>query len=306
MSATGKHTVACCATFAARYGAHSGMAHVFHKAAGAATAASVKEPTSRSVLNDAFTDEECRALCPRGQSKLATKLAEEVRILAEKIHALAIGSEDHARLTQQMRRALAQARDKEKTKGVRLDQVIQFRDRTIFSDNAGVHPTSSSIISAVRTWRRKVAAGLIASAGNDRDNPTARLPSPAIVNTTIAKRKRFATLMEAARSQYPRLRRHKPTLLIPVITHTGEMSPDMIELIEILTNESVIDYKPGYMNMGRTRKRQTGAFRARLKDAIMASNARGFGRALRAAGNPMTGHCLSFDDVGIPSWEGQY
>ena len=43
------------------------------------------------------------------------------------------------------------------------------------------------------------------------------------------------------------------------------------------------------ITMGMSRKRHTGAFRTRLKDAVMADNAAGFGRALAAAGNPMGG-----------------
>ena len=149
-------------------------------------------------------------------------------------------------------------------------------------------------------------AGREEGSGAPVNNPLARLPSPAVSRTVQSKQQRFITLMQVLLSQYPRKRKSKPKLLIPVITHLGEMSPDMINLIEILTNEAVLDHTPGYMNMGRARKRVTGDFRAKLKDFLMAANARGFGRALMAAGNPMSGHCVDGDTVDIPSWEWEY
>ena len=113
-------------------------------------------------------------------------------------------------------------------------------------------------------------------------------------------------LMQLAVSQFPRKRKTKPILLAPVVTHSGEMSPDMITLVEHLTTTAAADYTPGYLSMGQPRKRFTSAFRSRLKDAIMATNARGFGRALMAAGNPMTGHVVEPEDIDLPSWEAPY
>ena len=112
--------------------------------------------------------------------------------------------------------------------------------------------------------------------------------------------------MQVVHSQHPRKRKNKAHLLIPIVTHLGEMSPDMIKMVEHLTSAAAADFTPGYMTMGQPRKRFTGAFRSKLKDHIMAVNARGFGRALMATGNPMTGHVVDPADIDLPSWEGEY
>ena len=306
MSATGAHTCACWATYGARYGTHNGYTHVLYKAAEAAVAPGTTEPTTRAVLLEAFTEDECRALCPRAQSKKATAIATTVARLAESIQLLLPGTREHAEQTNALRQALAEARDKRATKGVRFDIMIELRAMTILADVAGVHPTAKSLLAALRSWRRKVADGLSVSAGVVANNPTARLPSPAVVRTEISKQQRYKITMQLARNQFPRLRKSKPVLLIPIVTHLGEMSPDMITMVEHLTCMAGADYVPSYMTMGQPRKRFTGAFRSRLKDHIMAVNARGFGRALMAAGNPMTGHVLDPADIDLPSWEEEY
>ena len=84
----------------------------------------------------------------------------------------------------------------------------------------------------------------------------------------------------------------------------------MIRLIEVLTKEAGLQFKPGPFTMGMSRQRHTGAFRTRLKDAVMCANAAGFGRALAAAGNPTGGGLnlspTEFDDLEMPSWDVQY
>ena len=84
----------------------------------------------------------------------------------------------------------------------------------------------------------------------------------------------------------------------------------MIKLIEVLTHEASLQYSPGPLTMGISRKRHTGAFRTRLKDAVMAANAAGFGRALAADDNPMGGGCRiclsDLDDLEAPSWDVAY
>ena len=55
-----------------------------------------------------------------------------------------------------------------------------------------------------------------------------------------------------------------------------------------------------------TKGKATAAFRTRFKDAILAVNARGFGEALIATGNPIAGWVLAPDDGDLPGWEAPY
>ena len=99
-------------------------------------------------------------------------------------------------------------------------------------------------------------------------------------------------------------RRNAPTLHAAVITHLGELSPGCIQLIETITAAAGTAHTPGPLNAGANRAHTTRKFRTRLKDAIMAATARGFGRALRSAGNPMPGWVIApSDDLHLPSWD---
>ena len=110
--------------------------------------------------------------------------------------------------------------------------------------------------------------------------------------------------MELATQQRRAKRRsHVPTLVAAVVTHTGELSPGAILLVERITSQAAAAYVRSSLTMGLTKKRYTAVFRTRLKDAIMATNARGFGRALLGAGNPMPGLlCNPADDLLLPDW----
>ena len=57
---------------------------------------------------------------------------------------------------------------------------------------------------------------------------------------------------------------------------------------------------------GLTKARVTAAFRSRFKDALLAANARGFGEALIATGNPIAGWVPAPDDAGLPGWDVGY
>ena len=149
-----------------------------------------------------------------------------------------------------------------------------------------------------------VAAGVVAN------NPMARIPSPAISATENRKQKTYALMVDLGAIQARKRRLRAPEFFPAVVSHAGELSPGMIKLIEVLTREASLQYSPGPLTMGMSRKRHTGAFRTRLEDAVMAANAAGFGRALAAAGNPMGGGCRicpsDLDDLEAPSWDVVY
>jgi hypothetical protein len=254
------------------------------------------EPTTRSVLLEAFTEDECRTLCPRAQSKKnqLCAIAASKKIIALK--ALSPGTAEHATAMTELHYLMADVAKSGTAKGVRLDLQITLAKKELLCDFAGVHTTAPSSIPALKKWRQDITKGLAIAAEGDAKNPSARLPTPNIVKTVRTKHKRFDMLMQLAKAQYPLRRKIKPTLLIPIVTHSGEMSPDMYTLIEIMTSEAARNYTPSYLTMGQPRKRFTAAFRSRLKDAVMAANARGFGRALMAAGNPLSGHVVNDDD----------
>ncbi len=85
----------------------------------------------------------------------------------------------------------------------------------------------------------------------------------------------------------------KPILIPAVVTHFGELGRDTISLVERLTSVAGKQFcVRNPHTRGITKARVTAAFRSRFKDALLAANARGFGEALIATGNPIAGWAL--------------
>ena len=96
-------------------------------------------------------------------------------------------------------------------------------------------------------------------------------------------------------------------LISAVITHLGELSPDTISLVERLTSVAGKEFKArDPYTRGLTKAKVTGAYRSRFKDALLAANARGFGEALIATGNPIAGWVPAPDDACLPGWDVRY
>ena len=80
----------------------------------------------------------------------------------------------------------------------------------------------------------------------------------------------------------------------------------MINLVETITGAAGKAFRRGLMSRGMSRSKYTAIFRTRMKDALLAANAEGFGQALVAAGNPIAGWVVppdNFDwDSSSPEW----
>ena len=90
-----------------------------------------------------------------------------------------------------------------------------------------------------------------------------------------------------------------------IISHIGEMSPNLLVLIEQLVGQYKKRCAKTHYEDGVKMTRRTGDFRRRIKDALMATNARGFGRVIADAGgrwNGATSVLLSHWDY-VPTWE---
>ena len=130
-----------------------------------------------------------------------------------------------------------------------------------------------------------------------------------MVSYQNVKKKKYAPLVVVATHQVTNGYRAAVPVLIPCIfSHAGEMSPESLRVIELITR----DYKHMssllYFEDGVSLKRRTAAFRTRFKDALMVANANGFGSTLAHAGTPRAGKILSPAEAygGLPDWEVVY
>ena len=148
-----------------------------------------------------------------------------------------------------------------------------------------------------------------AAGGAVVNNAMARAPSPAVVMTVKAKEARYKVLCELLENQFKTRRREVlPKLVSAVITHLGELGPDLIDLVEVLTSVAGKLFVVSPLTMGVSRAKYTAQFRTKLKDELLTANALGFGRALVAAGNPMSGWIMSPGEDGdeMPDWDCPY
>jgi hypothetical protein len=300
----GAHEISCPSTFGARYGAHGRITRVLARAA-IEVGASVKyEPPTREILLNQFAEEECKSLCPKVSSVATRDRATVISLLLHKMATVTRNSSESRDTLEKLGVALRSLPGE--TKGVRLDLEISLTDgRVVWCDFTGIHPTTTSVLARLRAFLRlngivdDVAAGVVANSS------TARLPSPAVVEATKLKRLRYHTLVELAANQVASRRRTVLPILVPgVVTHSGELGPDLIGLIEMLTMVAGKGFKKGWQSRGLSRSRFTAIFRTKVKDALMAANAEGFGQALVAAGNPISGWVTMPEDmVGAPGMD---
>ena len=263
-----------------------------------------REPATADLLLHEFTPLELRSLCPKTHSTANKARSAAIYAALEKMASLPADDPNVPIVVQAIKRIIAET--PASTKGVRLDLAITFPNGSeCWVDFAGVHPTTRAALARINTWMSTTMMADHVAAGVVANNPAARAPSPAVELTVKAKEARYELLMQLVRQQVlSRKRKRTPLLCAAVITHLGELSPGFIQLIEMITAAAASNYHPGPLNDGAPRKTFATKFRTRLKDAIMAANARGFGRALRSAGNPMPGWvCAQFDDLLLPSWD---
>ena len=304
LAPTADHAISCPSTFRERYRTHNDICRVVRRAALDAGCTAETEPPTAALLLHEFSAYEVRTLCPKTQSKANMARSAAIYTALTKLAALPKGSPGIQTALLAIKKIINDT--PVSTKGVRLDLALKMPNgHDLWIDFAGVHPTTRSAMGRIDNWLTTINMGDFVSSGATATNPSARAPSPAVALTVQGKEKRYELLMQLAQHQAHAGRRAcTPLLCAAVVTHLGELSPGFIQLIEKITTAAGAGYQPGPLNCGAPRKMFTNRFRTRLKDGIMAANARGFGRALRGAGNPMPGWiCSHVDELLLPTWD---
>jgi hypothetical protein len=300
------HEISCPSTYSARYRAHNMITRIVSSMAEEVGCVTRIEPKTREVLLDDYTESEVRGLMPKVLTKASRLRMNELASVFTALGNTPINDPRSAALVQKVRDTLASM--PAETKGVRLDLEITLPDMRVFlCDFTGIHPTSVQALKRINTFLRANVLGHDAASGVVLNNPMARTPSPAVVHATKLKQARYDTLMVLIKRQLDANKRSVMPRLVPgVMTHLGELGPDLIELVETLTGQAAKDFRPNApKSMGLTRPKFTAIYRTRFKDALLCANARGFGRALLAAGNPMAGWALAPGDEheDLPDWD---
>ena len=103
--------------------------------------------------------------------------------------------------------------------------------------------------------------------------------SPALTEAVKGKKDKYAPVVYTAMLQrYQRSTKHKVVFKAAALSHSGEMSSDMFDLVEwVVGHRKKAARKGGSLYDGRRPGRVAAEFRKELKDAIQVTAARTIG-----------------------------
>ena len=280
---TGAHHAACISGSKARYSAHNWLNRTVAKYAQEAGGVTQVEPSTSSLLMNRLSPEQCRLL----HSKTNTP-----QQLARKNLMLRMSDQFMQMVEGAPRRHLAEAMRRlsdetpQNWKGLRIDLRIMFKDAEIWLDVSSRHPTAASTTAAVTKWTRDLRAAETAALGNRlRRSAMERMPSPAVRTACAEKHKLYGSLVATALRQKSRGQRpFSPLFVAGVVSHSGEMAPEFINMVEIFTNQFRKHCTTLNLEDGVSAARRTAEYRTRFKDALMTATLGSFGRTLDDAG----------------------
>ena len=281
---TGNHATACDGGRKARYALHERINRTIIAFASEAGAQTRREPATADLLQNFCTADQIRTWFPKCSNPVTKQRAIVLRQLCDSYATLPRGEgRDNAMMNIH---AFASATPGG-SKGLRIDAQITFEDLEFWVDGGSVHPTSNSSLPAVSKWVKRLSIANMEAAGFAHNNMMLQEASPNVRAACAKKHGTYQGLIDIAMAQHKAgSRQLLPIFVAAIISHSGEMAPELITLIEHITMQFARSITARELEDGISKSRKTGEFRARFKDALMAAVSEGWGRALASAGQP--------------------
>jgi len=297
LDATGNHACSCKSAAKARYGLHGRLCRTIGHFAKLAGAEVRFEPPTSDLLLSALSPAQCRTLFPKRPGGVNSERAVTLNRMLEKLVNIPPGHAKEALAREAQQFALDSP---DGVKGLRVDIQVSFDDSELWIDAGGVHPTAPSILSAVSSFVKKLHDTECRLGPALAKEAHMREPSPAVKRAASTKTKRYDPILRLAGAQYQvGNRKILPKFYPCIVSHLGEMSPHLIQIVEHITRKFTASVSGMSFEDGIKKQRRTGLFRRRFKDGLMAANAAGFGRTINAAGRPWTARSGDLDGL----WE---
>ena len=281
---TGAHATYCVTGAKARYGLHTALnsaVNAFAKEAGAIT--SVEPPTTGLLMNR-YGAAQCRLMHPKKLTAASKERRQTMRTLTEQLGTMQPG-DAKTKLGQEIQ-AFA-AKTPEAWGGLRIDLQVTFQSEEVWVDVGSVHPTPNSKITAVTNWTGRLSAAEAAIRGDRGRNSMMKEPSPTVKTACATKHKRYDELVRmAGKQKVDGQRPHAPRFYAAIVSHSGELAPEFIVMIEKFTRQFAKHVGTLNLEDGVRPAKRTSDYRSRFKDAIMCTVLKGFGRTLNAVGLP--------------------
>jgi hypothetical protein len=130
-------------------------------------------------------------------------------------------------------------------------------------------------------------------------NDTAfKTPTPAVSERNTTKYTRYKPMLNTAAMQKAKKIRHDVVEFLPlVMTHTGELAPEVFIAMEKLALEARRQTKLTPSPIGIMPALASAQMRTKIKDGMAAAMATGFGFMLRSAGFPTDGQAADSHDA---------
>ena len=303
IDAVGNHAAACRSAAKARYALHTAICRTIAHFARRAGASVSLEPSTKSLLLNTLTKDQCRVLFPKKPSCVSRDLTAKLGRLITRVATMAPGprKDEAVREAEQFAANIPFG-----TKGLRTDIDIGFNDCSLWIDAAGIHPTATSQSREVHKFNMRVTETEAALGAGAAKEVHLHEPSPCVLKTVKRKTDLYAPLVSAGKAHaLSGLRKVAPQFHACILSHLGEMSSGLVTVVETVTRKFGELTAAERLHDGVSLKRKTGAFRSEFKNALMAVNAGGFGRAIGDAGRSWVcaGDLLNTFWECVPEWE---
>ena len=293
---TGAHAFGCPSAYGARTIAHNSVRDCIVSFANEILLLHAKsEPPTTATLLHEYSKAETHLLFPKKKTPANTALINELnacrRVLKEKKDLT--GDEINA-LQQNIDRILQEPKDDAKC--ITLDVLLTDpqKQETWWIDVARIHPTVKTRIKDAADWFANEAEAERRNLEVGTNNPYKGSSSAPVHEYVDFKFKHYALMRLLASRQVKRgMRKFNPTFLAGIISHTGEFSKGVFDIVELIANNAkkLTTITPSLD--GLTPARVSAEIRTRFKDALATCNAIGVANAFLDAGIPKSGQVRS-------------
>jgi hypothetical protein len=288
----GNHAVACGQACSPRDSMHKTFINTVVKFAKEAFAQIAEdEPKTAELLNNHYTDDQCRLMFPSTSIPAGTRLmASQMTDLIGFVKAATVQDRPHKRaLLNDFLTHLAA--NPHGAKGLRLDvQIVTERNRELLIDVGTTHHTMTSKIRTSFNWAKSRIGVAVAAHEAGLPVPPNTEPSPTVKQRVQDKGCKYEPLISRLEAQHIcRKRSRNPTFMACIISNAGEYSADVFRLVETLAMEVKSKHaacpRLGFL----TPQKEAASFRMRFKDALSTLVAKGVANILIASGGGLCG-----------------
>jgi hypothetical protein len=281
---TGDHAVSCITIRKSRSNMHSALRSTVARFGREANCDVQVEPQTQDILDNKYTAAQCSTMFVRDPTTADKARATKVQRLVDRLHK-STSAATQADLRRQIQEMVAAAPGK--LVGLRLDVVLTSPDGLTgpaFVDVGFIHPTAASYLSQQATFVHDCLNARLAADPRASVNEMSDMNSHALGKSEHVKQARYASIVSLATALSASKKTPPPQFFAALITHSGELSNDLIKLVEWVTAAYRYSMSGTPFFDGISPKRRVGLFRQRFKDNLMVVLANGFGRSLTDVG----------------------